>query len=139
MRNDQRHHAEEVLAGHKDAIATQPLSSKVDQPQSIKDDFDMFADEAGDDMFAEQPSKNRAETEDASQIKHKELDMSMLDDTNDVEGYYRIVLGELLDGRYHVQTNLGKGMFSGVVRASDSRSRKLVAIKIIRKNETMYV
>jgi serine/threonine-protein kinase PRP4 len=47
------------------------------------------------------------------------------------------MLGELMNGRYHVQQSLGKGMFSSVVRGTDSKTGKLVAIKIIRRNDTM--
>lgn len=63
-----------------------------------------------------------------------------LDDADDAEGYYRVILGEVLDnGRYHVHSNLGKGMFSSVVRAKDrEQDGKEVAIKIIRSQETMY-
>lgn len=61
----------------------------------------------------------------------------MLDNWDDPEGYYKVILGELLSGRYHVQANLGRGMFSGVVRATDITTQRLVAIKIIRNNETM--
>lgn len=52
------------------------------------------------------------------------------------------MLGELLDnGRYHVHANLGKGMFSGVVRAKDleSPTGEDVAIKVIRSQESMCV
>jgi serine/threonine-protein kinase PRP4 len=61
----------------------------------------------------------------------------MLDNWDDIEGYYKVILGELLNARYHVQANLGKGMFSSVVRAMDVTTKKLVAIKLIRNNETM--
>jgi len=61
----------------------------------------------------------------------------MLDNWDDTEGYYKVILGELLDGRYHVQTNLGRGMFAAVVRATELSTKKLVAIKIIRNNDTM--
>jgi serine/threonine-protein kinase PRP4 len=112
------------------------------QERQKKDDFDMFADD--DDMFSEQAlsltadadREQRPATMTIPQIK--ELDMSLVDDWDDHEGYYRVLLGEMLEGRYHVQANLGKGMFSGVVRALDSKDKKLVAIKIIRSNETMY-
>lgn len=105
------------------------------------DDFDMFA-EGDDDMFAEEPPKFKKARNDPGKVVHiipqaKQLDASMLDNWDDTEGYYRVILGELLDGRYHVQANLGKGMFSGVVRAMDIKLQKLVAIKIIRNNETM--
>jgi serine/threonine-protein kinase PRP4 len=99
-----------------------------------KQDFDMFADDdEDDDMFAAAPVKTKA----AGSSKPKELAASLLDNWDDPDGYYRIILGELLDGRYHVQANLGKGMFSGVVRALDKVTGNLVAIKIIRSNETM--
>lgn len=110
-----------------------------------KDDFDMFADDDDDDMFAEDSvadEKPQAVTNgDVAKAvpipQAKELDIGMLDNWDDLEGYYKIILGELLNGRYHVQANLGKGMFSGVVRAMDITTKKLVAIKLIRNNETM--
>ncbi|KAI9675824.1 MAG: U4/U6 small nuclear ribonucleoprotein prp4 [Trizodia sp. TS-e1964] len=124
-------------------VSTQKVSP--DQPQSRDNEFDMFSDNVEDDMFAGTPVNN--ESEKKNELTHmnipqvapqpKELDMSLLDNWDDHEGYYKIISGELLDGRYHVQTNLGKGMFSGVVRAMDSHTHKLVAIKLIRNNETM--
>jgi serine/threonine-protein kinase PRP4 len=65
------------------------------------------------------------------------------DSFDDGDGYYRVILGELLDnGRYHVVVNLGKGMFSSVVRARDNEAAesdpaRTVAIKIVRSQETM--
>jgi len=104
--------------------------------------FDIFADNDEFDMFAEAPAAatQRPVKEVARAVpipQAKALDMSMLDDWDDHEGYYKVILGELLDNRYHVQSNLGKGMFSGVVRATDQKTKSLVAIKLIRNNETM--
>ncbi|KAL4906075.1 hypothetical protein BDW74DRAFT_138095 [Aspergillus multicolor] len=109
------------------------------QPElKAKDPYDMFADD-DDDMFAE-------DTEETTQPVHasavavpqaRELDVSMMDNWDDPEGYYNLRIGELIDGRYHVQQNLGKGMFSSVVRAKDSKTGNVVAIKIIRQNDTM--
>ncbi|PWN21249.1 kinase-like protein [Microstroma glucosiphilum] len=70
----------------------------------------------------------------------------LTDNWDDSEGYYRIVLGEKIGpmGRFHVFANLGKGMFSEVVRAKDlgedgkGSGDKEVAIKIVRSQETMY-
>ncbi|KAH0542687.1 hypothetical protein FGG08_002920 [Glutinoglossum americanum] len=120
--------------------ATNPPFTE-EKPKMPKDEFDMFAED-DDDMFAEpmavRKDEEKKEISKAVALPQpKELDMSMLDNWDDHEGYYRVILGELLDGRYHVQTNLGKGMFSSVVRAMDSKSQKLVAIKLIRNNETM--
>ncbi|KAK6538752.1 U4/U6 small nuclear ribonucleoprotein prp4, variant 2 [Orbilia ellipsospora] len=103
-------------------------------------EFDMFAEGDDDDMFAPAPTRAKAvNPADPGAViaQAKQMDFNMLDDWDDFEGYYRIILGELIDGRYHVQANLGKGMFSGVVRALDTETKKLVAIKIIRNNETM--
>lgn len=50
-----------------------------------------------------------------------------------------MIIGEKLEDRYSVHYNLGKGMFSSVVKAVDSTTNTEVAIKIIRNNETMYV
>ena len=105
-------------------------------------DFDMFGDDDdGVDMFAEQQEDKNDQlmtsTKAVEVPKSKALNVSTLDDWDDSEGYYKVILGELLDSRYHVQSNLGKGMFSGVVRATDTTTQRMVAIKIIRNNETM--
>ena len=151
LRHDSRHHGEEVPAGaydetknnNQDVLIPDALVEKP-VPKKLKDEFDMFAEADEDDMFAETTQTTKAtEASDMARALpvplSKAIDMSMLDDWDDEEGYYKIILGELLDGRYHVQLNLGKGMFSAVVRAMDAVTKKLVAIKIIRSNETMYV
>lgn len=160
MREDQirqNHHTrgDELPSGAYDetVVADQDIllpSANVDNPeltqQALKksrDEFDMFADEDETDMFADAPpvpSADQTSYEPAKAVpvpSLKALDMAMLDDWDDPDGYYKIILGELLGGRYHVQSNLGKGMFSGVVRATDQERKRLVAIKIIRNNETM--
>ena len=121
------------------------LIPDADIQESVKktpeDGLDMFADDDELDMFAESPTAPRKLDNEAAKAmpiaQAKALDMTMLDDWDDPEGYYKVILGELLDGRYHVQSNLGKGMFSGVVRATDQTTKRLVAIKLIRNNETM--
>ncbi|EON64807.1 CMGC/DYRK/PRP4 protein kinase [Coniosporium apollinis CBS 100218] len=147
-RVDRRHNAQELPATAYDE--TKPDHRSVLLPESIldpqptatqpKSDFDIFAEDDDDDMFAPEPANHVTSKEPSKAVpipQAKELDMSLLDDWDDHEGYYKIILGELIDGRYHVQTNLGKGVFSGVVRAMDSKTEKLVAIKIVRNNETM--
>ena len=100
----------------------------------------MFADDDNDDMFAPEPTIGPKKDDGTQAVRvpeAKQLDRSLLDDWDDPEGYYRIILGELLDDRYHVQTNLGKGVFSAVVRALDTITNRTVAIKIIRTQESM--
>ncbi|KAG8525903.1 uncharacterized protein KY384_000665 [Bacidia gigantensis] len=107
--------------------------------KGVSDGFDMFAEDV--DMFVDGPVVPRTTDKTSSKAvpvaQTQARDMSMLDDSDDSDGYYKIILGELLDGRYHVQSNLGKGMFSGVVRATDQKTQQLVAVKVVRNNETM--
>lgn len=154
-RDDERHHDDISSAAYEEiqpsveqdillAASAAPTQEKAKKP---KDEFDMFAEDDDDDMFAEDsPVKARAkdvvatdkESSIAVQIPEaKEFDIGMLDNWDDPEGYYKIILGELLNGRYHVQTKLGRGMFSDVIRATDVATKKLVAIKLIRNNDTM--
>lgn len=95
-------------------------------------DFDMFADDDEDDMFAEAPLQVKAPVKTA-----QALDVNLMDNWDDAEGYYITILGELIQDRYHVTQNLGRGMFSSVVRATDSQTNTAVAIKIVRNNESM--
>ncbi|KAM5449170.1 U4/U6 small nuclear ribonucleoprotein prp4 [Microsporum audouinii] len=143
-RHDKRHFGDDVSATSYDETKTgQPATALAQQaenpnPAKVKDNFDMFAED-DDDMFAEEPplSMTAGGGFQRSSAKPQELDMSMLDNWDDPEGYYNVMLGELINGRYHVQQILGKGMFSSVVRATDSKTGKLVAVKIVRNNDTM--
>lgn len=152
QRNDLRHN-DEVSSGaydetlpttEQDVLLPTETTDVEEKPKKSKDDFDIFAED-DDDMFAEDPVPNgkppTTVSDDVAKAvpipQAKELDIGMLDNWDDIEGYYKVILGELLNGRYHVQANLGKGMFSGVVRAMDVTTKKLVAIKLIRNNETM--
>jgi serine/threonine-protein kinase PRP4 len=102
------------------------------------------ADEDEDDMFATPLSKTHQKAiKDLANkavpvIAARQLDASLLDIWHDAEGYYLVTLGELINNRYVVQANLGKGMFSNVVRCIDNQEPgKLVAIKILRNNDAM--
>jgi len=131
--DETKQHDQQVLLSESAVEA--PPAAIVSKPVD-----DMFASDGEDDMFAPIPAKSTTLSEPSLAVNipiAKELDQSLLDDWDDHEGYYRIILGELLEGRYHVQANLGKGMFSSVVRAMDSTTGELVAIKVIRYNETM--
>lgn len=97
-----------------------------------------------DDMFADEKSDSEAQNGKIQERldeyhKGQKLDASLLDNWDDVEGYYRAIPGELLNNKYRVKEVLGKGMFASVVRAADTskESGTTVAIKVIRNNESM--
>ncbi|EED19579.1 serine/threonine protein kinase (Prp4), putative [Talaromyces stipitatus ATCC 10500] len=140
QRHDKRYVGEEGVSAtaYDETKATkQDVLIPEAQPEaSAKDPYDMFAED-DDDMFAPEPEEQPDHASAKAIPKAKELDMTMLDNWDDPEGYYNVRLGELINGRYHIHQNLGKGMFSSVVRATDSKSGKYVAIKIIRNNDTM--
>lgn len=149
VRNDEHHRKDEVPSGAYNETVTvdrdvliPDADVRVSSEKTADDDgLDMFAENDELDMFAEVPAVPRKLEKGTAKAvplpQAKAIDMTMLDDWDDSDGYYKVILGELLDGRYHVQSNLGKGMFSGVVRATDRNTKRLVAIKLIRNNETM--
>jgi len=95
------------------------------------EDFNMFAEDFDLDKYAvAKSSKSAAQEANVDAV-------GGLLDGQDKDGYYKLRPGEVLNGRYQVQTSLGKGMFSGVVRAVDITNKQLVAIKIMRKNDAL--
>lgn len=94
------------------------------------------ANDDEDDMFGD-PVADASTDAPAALTSARQLDEQMVESWSDPDGYYRNVVGELLDGRYTVQAILGKGVFSTVVRALDRQNDISVAIKIIRDNEVM--
>lgn len=101
------------------------------------DDFDMFAEDFDEEKLAAPKSapKAKAPTEDPIALQGGKGGAILEDD--DKDGYYKIRPSEILNGRYQVQSGLGKGMFSGVARAVDITTKKLVAIKIMRNNDAL--
>jgi serine/threonine-protein kinase PRP4 len=116
----------------KQKIEIKPIARGIATP-----DDDMFAEE---DTFAA-PDEQTATTVDTTQpvpvVAHA-VNPALIDNWDDHEGYYRTLVGEVIDKRYSVQHMLGKGVFSSVVRAIDTKTNTPVAIKIIRNNEMMY-
>ncbi|CAG8434412.1 1372_t:CDS:10 [Diversispora eburnea] len=128
---------------HKSAKDLELLKTKDAQEpiiqRDVNDEFDMFAD---DDIFAPSPetkksAKSLSAMKNVPVVVHEHA-TGLVDNYDDAEGYYRVLLGEILDSRYHVYSHLGKGVFSSVVKAKDTKEEEDVAIKIIRNNETIH-
>ncbi|XP_061374668.1 uncharacterized protein LOC133316887 [Gastrolobium bilobum] len=103
-------------------------------PKSERSD-DKFCD----DIFGETPTGVRKSGKGDGLLIER---VSLHDNWDDAEGYYSYRFGEILDGRYEVTSAHGRGVFSTVVRAKNLKAGngepEVVAIKIIRNNDTMY-
>ena len=104
-----------------------------------KKEFDMF--DFSDD---EVEDEGTVEAEANGTAKGTVLDEKLLDNWDDPEGYYKIISNELVnDGRYRMIKGLGRGVFANVAQAEDTTTRndntnhKMVAIKMIRRNDLM--
>ncbi|KAM0792048.1 hypothetical protein ACM66B_004756 [Microbotryomycetes sp. NB124-2] len=141
-KNDDRRIAEKTKDGGRIVKETKASDTAVKSSIVVDDEND---DDDDDDMFAvNHKVVVEPEAMDGKAIpiiNRADAVPGLVDNFDDEEGYYRVVLGELLDGgRYHVHANLGKGMFSSVVRAKDMESKtgEEVAIKLIRSQESMF-
>ncbi|KAI1143387.1 kinase-like protein [Hypoxylon sp. FL0543] len=145
LRDERRHgnigpHGEVLPPDKKAEIA--PVEEP-QPPEKVKtnedDDFDMFAEDFDEEKFAA-PKPTHLDT--AADDRKVPISLAQPNaggilEGDDKDGYYKIRIGEIIDGRYQVQATLGKGMFSGVARAVDITTKKLVAIKMMRNNDAL--
>lgn len=117
-------------------LSTLP-AEKIVPVKKQKKELDMFASDDEDEDEEEV-------VDDDAGAKGTVLDEKMLDNWDDPEGYYKIISNELIKGgRYRVIRTLGRGVFANVAQAEDQRAngqdtaQKLVAIKMIRRNDMM--
>ncbi|OAR02541.1 hypothetical protein LLEC1_02442 [Akanthomyces lecanii] len=114
---------------HAEAEESKENEEPKDEGEGDDDDFDMFADDFDEDKYAIKPTQGDEAAADTGKGGILEGD--------DKDGYYKMRVGEVLNGRYQIQSTLGRGMFSGVVRALDTTTKKPVAIKIMRNNDAL--
>ncbi|KAF6809707.1 serine threonine-protein kinase prp4 [Colletotrichum sojae] len=143
MRDEMRHGN---IGMHGEAVDAQPevQPEEAQEPPAKKpsgddedDDFDMFAEDFDDEKYtAPKPAKVPVVDETKASPALAPQNGAILEG-DDKDGYYKIRIGEIMDGRYQIQATLGKGMFSGVARAVDITTKKLVAIKIMRNNDAL--
>lgn len=151
MREDERRHelrhGNVGLHGEDQREANTFTSEDKDMPMTTTeadkqdddgdDDFDMFAEDFDEEKLVAPKAtpQAKAPTEDPVALQKGKGD-GILDD-DDKDGYYKIRPTDVLNARYQIQSSLGKGMFSGVARAVDITTGKLVAIKIMRNNDAL--
>ncbi|KAL5379620.1 hypothetical protein DPSP01_008318 [Paraphaeosphaeria sporulosa] len=122
------------------ALSTLP-AEKVGPVKKQKKDFDMFDFDEDED---EEETEAEVAEQAADAAKGTVLDEKLLDNWDDAEGYYKLIANELVNGgRYRMIKNLGRGVFANVAQAEDisiqdeNNTHKLVAIKMIRRNDLM--
>lgn len=127
---DELRHGHAVNGMQAEADKQDEAEDKKNAGDDDDDDFDMFADDFDEDKYATKPTGNGGdEAGDAAKGGILEGD--------DKDGYYKMRVGELINGRYQIQSTLGRGMFSGVVQALDTTTKMPVAIKIMRNNDAL--
>ncbi|UQC86471.1 uncharacterized protein CLUP02_11972 [Colletotrichum lupini] len=133
---------------HGEAPDTKHETQPQDQPQEAPakkssedddddDDFDMFAEDFDDEKYAAPNPVKVAVVDESKASPALAPTNGAILEGDDKDGYYKLRIGEILNGRYQVQSALGKGMFSGVARAVDITNKKLVAVKIMRNNDAL--
>ncbi|KAI1470098.1 kinase-like protein [Daldinia caldariorum] len=146
IRDERRHghlgpHGEVLPSTEKAEIAPveEPQVAEKSKNVDEDDDFDMFAEEFDEEKFAVPKPTHLDTTADDRNAPLAVIQPNAggILEGDDKDGYYKIRIGEIIDGRYQVQATLGKGMFSGVARAVDITSKKLVAIKMMRNNDAL--
>lgn len=142
FRAEQKAQKSEMSASAYDETNPKILSTlpaeKIRPAKEKKKELDMFAfsDEEEQDEDAEQ----QVEEEQTGEPKGTVLDAKLLDNWDDVDGYYKIISNELVNaGRYRMIKGLGRGVFANVAQAEDVKAGpgQLVAIKIVRRNDAM--
>ncbi|KAK4518040.1 kti12, chromatin associated [Mucor velutinosus] len=121
-------HADMLASDYTEKLEEQPKPTTTTEIDMFSDNLDMFA--ATDITTGQNALMTHATT--------AATNPNLIDNWDDPEGYYSTRIGEVLDGRYQVLANLGRGVFSSVVKAKDQETNEDVAIKLIRNNETMY-
>lgn len=120
----------------KEPVPSPPATDNGDPAPVESGDVAAAEGEATPDMFAEDFEATAARVSAKTgpgNLQH------LATNWDDADGYYKVNLGETIDGRYVVSGFTGQGVFSNVVRARDIlNGDRSVAIKILRNNEMMY-
>ena len=123
--------------GDTDLATTAALQIKEGNNDGPGNIWDIFA-ESDEGVFDAESMRNKGPSTFRSGINRAFENPALRENWDDAEGYYRVSVGETIDGRYSVLGFMGQGVFSNVVRAKDAtRDGVEVAVKIIRSNELM--
>ncbi|KAI8973761.1 kinase-like domain-containing protein, partial [Mycotypha africana] len=135
--------ADMLAADYTEKLDERQAKTSSTKPATATAEFDMFSDNL--DMFSDAATAAGVDQKslldnvsNAAAAAAAPQNLNLMDNWDDPEGYYSARIGEVLDNRYQILANLGRGVFSSVVKAKDQKTNEEVAIKMIRNNETMY-
>lgn len=147
-RRDELRHGQVIIHGEPEPAAAVEQNPAKEAPSASPqkpsagerdedEDFDMFAEDFDEGKYASKVQATETAAPDESNDAVEAVDKGGILEGDDKDGYYKIRIGEVLNGRYQVQATLGRGMFSGVARAVDITTKQLVAIKMMRNNDAL--
>ena len=114
------------------------VSQKDDDDHDDDDDFDMFAEDFDEEKYAARKSTPKPPVvENGPSAAPAPTNGGGILEGDDRDGYYKLRIGEILNARYQIESNLGRGMFSSVARAKDITDGHQVAIKMMRNNDAL--
>lgn len=109
---------------------------KNEEPVAAK--ADAGSDSDGDDMFEADDFEIKA-VQQITKRTRTDTNRFLNSEVQDSEGYYIPRMGDVLNKRYTVFKNQGRGVFSTVLRVRDSEANNgEKVVKVIRNNEVMY-
>ncbi|SCN12667.1 serine/threonine-protein kinase PRP4K, putative [Plasmodium malariae] len=123
------HKSKESISANKHLMTNKYINME-DKEDIENEDVDMFS--------SVQSNKKRKVENIHITDYYTSSNANLSDNWNDSEGYYKAIVGEVIDSRYSVVCELvGKGVFSNVLKCYDMVSKIPVAIKVIRDNDMM--
>ncbi|POR37726.1 Serine/threonine-protein kinase prp4 [Tolypocladium paradoxum] len=134
-RREERKHGQTVIHGQAQPVESAQQSAQPRQAENPNQASDQ-EDDDGFDMFADEFDAVRYAAQQKQRQPRAQARGGMLED-EDKEGFYKVRIGEILGGRYTIRAVLGQGMYARVARALDSKTKEVVAVKLMRKNDAM--
>ncbi|VWU50008.1 serine/threonine protein kinase, putative [Hepatocystis sp. ex Piliocolobus tephrosceles] len=128
--NEEKQKIRAFIIKQKELYERNNMEQEEEDEDNENDDFDMFA--------TVQSNKRRKKDKVVLTDYYSSNNANLSANWNDSEGYYKAIVGEVIDSRYNVVCELvGKGVFSTVLKCYDMVNKMPVAVKIIRDNDMM--
>jgi len=124
------------------SLVSHPPTALPPPPVNNDEEFDMFSDSPSKISLTATTATATITITTSSSSKQTKLsksdNLNLADNWDDVDGYYKMQINDVIYDRFQVLGYLGKGVFSSVLKCVDTKGEfGETAIKIIRANEIM--